>query len=469
MALNFPDNPTINQIYSDTTSGFYYRWDGTVWQSFSPGSSSNIRILDDISGSFNGVTTSFSLTSNGTAITPINSQQLVINLGGAVQDPSDDYSVNVSNIVFSTAPNSGLTFSGISLGPAVPISNIIDGSVVPQDLSTGGPWWQSDYKVGIGTSAPTSLLDVEGDAIVSGILTANTIITGAVGSSQTSLVVQGNARITGILTIGTASITFNGNNNTINVGSGITFNGSTGIISATEFRGNGANLTNLPSQAAFSAGTLMLFQQTSAPTGWTKQTSHNNKALRVVTGSASSGGSTAFTSVFASRTPSGSVSGSNSGGSVANTTATGSVSGTNSGGSVTGSVSGSNSGGSVNNTTLSESQIPSHTHLIFDQTGQPGSNQAGTRYGAVAIFDNNAGAKSTDSTGGSTAHNHGFTNPSWSGSWTQGTFTNPSWSGSISINAHNHSLTQPTWSGSFSGSAMDFDVQYVDLIIAAKD
>ncbi len=334
------------------------------------------------------------------------------------------------------------------------------------------------------------------NANYSGIITANTIITGAVGTSQTSLVVQGNARITGILTVGTASITFNGNNNTINVGSGITFNGSTGIISATEFRGNGANLTNLPSQAAFSAGTLMLFQQTSAPTGWTKQTSHNNKALRVVTGSASSGGSTAFTSVFASRTPSGSVSGSNSGGSVANTTATGSVSGTNSGGSVTGSVSGSNSGGSVTgsvsgtnsggsvgNTTLSESQIPSHTHLIFDQTGPPGVNQAGSRYGAVAITNDNAGAKSTDSTGGSTAHNHGFTNPSWSGSWTQGTFTNPSWSGSwsqgtftnpswsgsISINAHNHSLTNPSWSGSFSGSAMDFDVQYVDLIIAAKD
>jgi hypothetical protein len=295
------------------------------------------------------------------------------------------------------------------------------------------------------------------NANYSGIITANTIITGAVGTSQTSLVVQGNARITGILTVGTASITFDGNNNRINVGSAITFNGSTGIISATEFRGNGANLTGI--SAGFVSGTLMLFQQTSAPTGWTKQTTHNDKALRVVSGSASSGGSTAFTSVFASRTPSGSVSGSNSGGSIANTTVTGSVSGSNSGGSinneiVTGSVSGSNSGGSVNSTTLSESQIPSHTHLIFDQTGQPGSNQAGTRYGAVAIFDNNAGAKSTDSTGGSSSHSHGFNNPSWSGS--------------ISMNSHNHSFTNPTWSGSFSGSTMDFAVQYVDLIIAAK-
>lgn len=42
----------------------------------------------------------------------------------------------------------------------------------------------------------------------------------------------------------------------------------------------------------------MLFQQTSAPTGWTKQTSHNDKALRVVSGTVGSGGSSAFSTVF---------------------------------------------------------------------------------------------------------------------------------------------------------------------------
>lgn len=48
------------------------------------------------------------------------------------------------------------------------------------------------------------------------------------------------------------------------------------------------------------ANTKMLFQQTSAPTGWTKDTTHNDKALRVVSGEAASGGATAFTSVFGS-------------------------------------------------------------------------------------------------------------------------------------------------------------------------
>lgn len=49
---------------------------------------------------------------------------------------------------------------------------------------------------------------------------------------------------------------------------------------------------------AFPTGTKMLFQQTAAPTGWTKDTTHNDKALRVVSGTASSGGTSAFSTVF---------------------------------------------------------------------------------------------------------------------------------------------------------------------------
>lgn len=51
-----------------------------------------------------------------------------------------------------------------------------------------------------------------------------------------------------------------------------------------------------------SSGTRMLFQQSTAPTGWTKDTTHNNKALRIVSGTASIGGSMDFTSAFTSRT-----------------------------------------------------------------------------------------------------------------------------------------------------------------------
>lgn len=31
MALNFPDSPTLNQVYTDSNSGFSYKWNGSVW------------------------------------------------------------------------------------------------------------------------------------------------------------------------------------------------------------------------------------------------------------------------------------------------------------------------------------------------------------------------------------------------------------------------------------------------------
>ena len=49
----------------------------------------------------------------------------------------------------------------------------------------------------------------------------------------------------------------------------------------------------------FPSGTAMLFVQTAAPTRWTKSTTHNDKALRIVSGAASSGGTNAFSTVMA--------------------------------------------------------------------------------------------------------------------------------------------------------------------------
>jgi len=116
VALNFPSNPTVGQVHSDTDSGFSYEWDGIVWKSFTTASASNIKRIDDISSSFNGILTSFALTSNSSVVTPTNNQSLVVNLGGVIQDPTDDYTITNNNIVFSTAPVSGLSFSAILLG-----------------------------------------------------------------------------------------------------------------------------------------------------------------------------------------------------------------------------------------------------------------------------------------------------------------------------------------------------------------
>lgn len=42
MALNFPDSPTLNEIYTDPTSGFSYEWNGTVWISYVAAGTVNI-------------------------------------------------------------------------------------------------------------------------------------------------------------------------------------------------------------------------------------------------------------------------------------------------------------------------------------------------------------------------------------------------------------------------------------------
>lgn len=53
----------------------------------------------------------------------------------------------------------------------------------------------------------------------------------------------------------------------------------------------------------FPTGTRMPFNQTSAPTGWTKDTSsaYNDAAIRLTTGSVSTSGSTGFNTVFSAR------------------------------------------------------------------------------------------------------------------------------------------------------------------------
>lgn len=51
-----------------------------------------------------------------------------------------------------------------------------------------------------------------------------------------------------------------------------------------------ASLDSVNSLAGFSAGTRWLFQQTAAPTGWTKDVSLNGNSLRLVSGSVTTGG-----------------------------------------------------------------------------------------------------------------------------------------------------------------------------------
>ena len=90
------------------------------------------------------------------------------------------------------------------------------------NLSVGGTITKEDIKNldSIGIITARSGIDVLSNGVnVSGASTISTGIgTVHVGYGNTTLLVDGDARITGILTIGTASVTIDGNNNTVSVG-----------------------------------------------------------------------------------------------------------------------------------------------------------------------------------------------------------------------------------------------------------
>jgi hypothetical protein len=203
-------------------------------------------------------------------------------------------------------------------------------------------------------------------------------------------------------------------------------NGGTGTATPSLVAGTNVTITgtwpnqtvNATASASFPSGTAMLFAQTAAPTGWTKSTTHDNKALRVVSGTASSGGTVAFTTAFASQAVAGTVS----------TT----TSNTSPGGSFTGTTGG---------TSLTIAQMASHSHNTQIGAAANGNSGGNSIY---SVFVSNGG-QATNLIGSSTTHTHSF-------------------SGSITGTTHNH-----TASSTFTGTAIDLAVQYVDVIIATKD
>lgn len=174
----------------------------------------------------------------------------------------------------------------------------------------------------------------------------------------------------------------------------------------------------LQANVAFPSGTRMLFQQTAAPTGWTKDLTHNNKALRVVSGAAGSGGGWAFTDAFAA------------------------------GRGATGWTSWDVAGGTVGGTALTIAQMPLHGHpfrLTIQSASTAQSSTSGGlmmgnfnngNYGSYTGVPSNSQGQQIGGEGGGQAHDHSFTG------WSHGH--------SVSVN-------------------FDMNVAYVDLIIAVKD
>ena len=253
--------------------------------------------------SFNGITTAFTMQYNGNNYTPLNEQQLLVSLAGVIQEPDVAYTVSSSTLTFASAPNTTSDYFITALNTA-PISRnaqsynvtgvqtnftLTNGYTIGYvDVYLNGARLVSgdDYTATNGTtvgltsaaqngdvvevvgykavSLATGDLVINGNLEVTGITTLGGVVQVGVGS--TALIVNGDARVTGILTVGTASVTIDGTNTQINVGSATTISTSgfkignsdlhssglsitninaTGVVTASTFSGSGASLTNL--------------------------------------------------------------------------------------------------------------------------------------------------------------------------------------------------------------------------------
>jgi hypothetical protein len=83
-------------------------------------SNNDYKTVDDVSSSFNGSTTTFALTVGGSAPVPFPKYetQLIISVGGVVQEPGTGFTLSGTNIVFGSAPASGENFFGVILAAA---------------------------------------------------------------------------------------------------------------------------------------------------------------------------------------------------------------------------------------------------------------------------------------------------------------------------------------------------------------
>ena len=96
------------------------------------------REVDDISSGFNGSTTAFTLAVSGSNVSPGTANDIIVSLGGVVQNPNQDYTIAGSTLTFTTAPASGLGFFAVVLGQSVDSSVVspADGKVTGTKLTS---------------------------------------------------------------------------------------------------------------------------------------------------------------------------------------------------------------------------------------------------------------------------------------------------------------------------------------------
>ena len=183
------------------------------------------KTIDDISGSFNGSTTSFALQVGGAAPVPFPKYetQLIISVGGVIQEPdssgSTGFQLSGTNIVFSSAPAAGEAFFGVLLasadylnaGGTFPDGTVAVPSITFTDDTDTGFFRVSSGQIGIvangvkiaqfptNTGSSGQLLSTNG----TGVLSYVDAPSGATGGGSDKVIIENATAITTNYTIGT--------------------------------------------------------------------------------------------------------------------------------------------------------------------------------------------------------------------------------------------------------------------------
>jgi hypothetical protein len=172
------------------------------------------RKLTDISGGFNGTATSFQLSvppgGVNYYIIPSSPQQLMVSVGGIIQNPGVDYTTTGSQIIFTTAPASGLSFFGTFLGD---VGNGVSASGVDYIATGAGA---------VTRTTASKLGDIvsvkDFGAVGNGVADDTAAIQAAITSASDVVIPAGTYKITSTLTIGAGKrITGAGINTTLNL------------------------------------------------------------------------------------------------------------------------------------------------------------------------------------------------------------------------------------------------------------
>jgi hypothetical protein len=332
---------------------------GTINNARTTGNTANSAstiVLRDATGNFGANTISGAFSGDGSAINAI----------------------NASNISSGTIANARTTASA-SNGASTIVLRDANGDFAADAIT-------ANFFIGDGSNVSA----INGSNVTTGTV-ANARTTAATANGASTIVLRGASgefaagAITGTSFSGNGSALTDINASSISSGTVATARLATGTANNTTYLRGDQTWAVVSGGTLIPSGTVMLFAQTAAPTGFTKNTTTgDNSALRVTTGTVSTGGSVGFTTAFASQTP-------------------------------TGSVSISSVAGSAGATTLSTPQIPSHTHtqqLNNGSQGNPGGYGAGDNGGFITS------ATPTTATGGGGSHTHPFSFSSGSGTFT---------------------------------------------------